>query len=126
MEHWNLPKAFDVEDVIDPSPKEITCADVIDLKQSRQTDFTVQEVTIPTWGKEKQSYPDSSIRLIEAKTRQNIAYIVLGALILLIGCGFAAFLLRGDSTFLSVILGLVEGLVGGVIGYFFAKREKRE
>lgn len=124
MEHWNLPREFDVEDVIDPSPDGVINAGLIDLEQTRQID--IQEVAVPAREKERQAQIDSMIRLIEARTKQNSTYIVLASLILLIGCGFAAFLLRGDSSFLSFVLGLVEGLVGGVIGNNFVRREKRE
>lgn len=125
MEHRDrLSKKFEVEDAVGPSMK-VSNAGIVDLNQSSLTSFSVEETTTSTYRKDGQSHADSAILLIEAKTRLYIACIVLGILTLLIVCGFVVFLLRGDSSILYVVLGLVEGLVGGVIGYFFAKWEKR-
>ncbi len=126
MEHCNRPsKEFDVEDAVGQPSGKVSDAGIVDLNQFSSTNFSVKEATSSTQRKDEQAHTDSAIRLIEAKTRLYIACIVLGALILLIVCGFVVFLLRGDSSFLSVILGLVETLVGGIMGYFFAKWEKR-
>jgi hypothetical protein len=127
VEHWKyLSKEFDIEDAVGQPSGKVSEAGIVDLNQSGSTNLSVKEAPASTQRKDEQAYTDNAVRLIEAKTRLFITCFVLGALILLIVCGFVAFLLRGDSNILSVILGLIETSVGCIMGYFFAKWEKRK
>ena len=125
MKHWDrFSKEFDVEDAVGEPSGKVSYAGIVDLNQLSSTNFPEKEIATSTYQKDGQAYADSAVRLADAITRRYVACIVLGILVLLIICGFIVFLLRGDSSILFVVLGLVEGLVGGVLGYYFGRREK--